>query len=564
MGVEWFRVGEQGDVERVADMLQRLGVQRLRTGVSWAAWQRPEREWYGCLPPRPAASLDVCPYVHHTPRSRGVVPNAQSPPRRPRDFADVLDELLSAPGDSFSRVALRNKPSNLDDWDWLLALASDRFCEVAGAAGYWAQRCVVDAREVPEYRLYRYAAEELDERGSACGGFGIDTPHSHVGLAGENGNPKAAARTLAAGGSDNARAPFAATEPRQRRGKRPVTVITGGAGFIGTNVAEALLLRGERVRILDNLSRAGSEENLRRLREHHGDRIEYLPVDVRDRPSLRAGVEGAASVFHFAAQVAVTSSLDDPRLDFDVNLNGTVTLLEELRRLPVAPALVFTSTNKVYGSLADVSLERCDERWLPADAKLRCRGVDESRPLEFSTPYGCSKGGADQYVLDYAKTFGLPATVFRMSCIYGRHQHGNEDQGWVAHFLVSLLAGRSLTIYGDGAQVRDVLHADDLVAALLLARDHIGDVVGSAFNVGGGAQNAISLLGLLAQMEELHGSLPEVTFAPARAGDQRWYVSDTRRLRRALAWEPAIGAADGIASLYAWLARNRRLVPASL
>jgi CDP-paratose 2-epimerase len=329
-------------------------------------------------------------------------------------------------------------------------------------------------------------------------------------------------------------------------------------------VAEALLRGGERVRILDNLSRAGSEENLRALRERHGDRLEYLPVDVRDRPSLRAGVEGAGSVFHFAAQVAVTSSLDDPRLDFDVNLNGTFTLLEELRRLPVAPALVFTSTNKVYGSLADVCVERCGERWLPADAKLRRRGVDETRPLEFSTPYGCSKGGADQYVLDCAKTFGLPATVFRMSCIYGRHQHGNEDQGWVAHFLVSLLTGRPLTIYGDGAQVRDVLHADDLVAALLLAREHIGEVAGSAFNVGGGAQNAISLLGLLAQMEELHGSLSEVTFAPARAGDQRWYVSDTRRVQRALAWEPAIVAADGIASLYEWLARNRRPVPASL
>jgi CDP-paratose 2-epimerase len=425
-------------------------------------------------------------------------------------------------------------------------------------------RCLLDALEAPADRVYWYAAEDLDERRDACDGFHVDPRHYHFGLADESGRPKLAARTLASSGSAGARALLAAAEPRTPRRSRPVTVITGGAGFIGTNLAMALLRRGERVRILDNLSRAGSEYNLRGLRGRHRDRLEYLPVDIRDRPSLREGVKGASSVFHFAAQVAVTSSLDDPRLDFDVNLHGTVTLLEELRRLPEAPALVFTSTNKVYGSLADVCVERFGQRWLPSDAKLRRRGVDETRPLEFSTPYGCSKGAADQYVLDHAKTFGMPATVFRMSCIYGRHQHGNEDQGWIAHFLVSLLAGRPLTIYGDGAQVRDILHADDLVDALLLAREHIDEVAGRPLNVGGGAHNAISLLGLLAQMEELHGSLPEVTFAPARAGDQRWYVSDARRLQRTLGWEPEIDAADGIASLYEWLARNRRPVPATL
>jgi CDP-paratose 2-epimerase len=241
-----------------------------------------------------------------------------------------------------------------------------------------------------------------------------------------------------------------------------------------------------------------------------------------------------------------------------VNLEGTVNLLEELRRLPSAPSLLFTSTNKVYGSLEDVHVERVGEQWLPDDGRLRRRGVDETRPLAFATPYGCSKGGADQYVLDCAKTFGLRAAVFRMSCIYGRHQHGNEDQGWVAHFLVSLLAGQPITIYGDGAQVRDILHADDLVEALLRARSRIDAISGTAFNVGGGPANAISLRDLLAQMEELHGVMPEVTFAAARAGDQRWYVSDTTRVQRALGWKPVVRACDGIASLYAWLEHDRR------
>jgi CDP-paratose 2-epimerase len=254
----------------------------------------------------------------------------------------------------------------------------------------------------------------------------------------------------------------------------------------------------------------------------------------------------------------VTTSLVDPMADFDVNLRGTVQLLEELRRLPGSPALLFTSTNKVYGSLADVEVEREGDQWLPCDPRLRRRGVGESRPLEFSTPYGCSKGGADQYVLDCAKTFGLAATVFRMSCIYGRHQHGNEDQGWVAHFLVSLLAGRPLTIYGDGAQVRDILHADDLVAAMIAARERIGELAGRAFNVGGGPRNAISLLDLLARMEELHGSLPEVTFAPERPGDQRWYVSDSTKFARITGWRPRVGVTEGIRLLYDWLLANRR------
>jgi CDP-paratose 2-epimerase len=339
---------------------------------------------------------------------------------------------------------------------------------------------------------------------------------------------------------------------RRRRGR--TVLVTGGAGFVGTNVAEALLAAGERVRVLDNLSRPGVEQNLHWLRARHGQQLEFALVDVRDRPALREAVEDVAAVFHLAAQVAVTTSVEDPITDFQVNLGGTIALLDELRRLPEPPTVLFTSTNKVYGSLPDLALERVHDRWLPVEPRLRDRGVDESRPLDFCTPYGCSKGGADQYVLDWAKSYGLPAVVFRMSCIYGPHQHGNEDQGWVAHFLIRALTSKPVTIFGDGAQVRDVLHVDDLVQAFLLAREGIGELSGRAFNVGGGADSMLSLLELVDLIEELHGTRPPLRFAAERLGDQRWYVSDTTALRKATGWAPEIGVAEGVEDLYRWLA----------
>jgi CDP-paratose 2-epimerase len=337
--------------------------------------------------------------------------------------------------------------------------------------------------------------------------------------------------------------------PRRRRH----TLITGGAGFLGTNVADRLLSEGCRIRILDNMGRSGVERNLRWLRSKHGDRLTVQVADVRDRRAVSEAVDSADTVIHLAAQVAVTTSLEEPLDDFGVNLEGTITLLEELRRLRRPVPLLFTSTNKVYGSLPDVRLERVGDRWEPVQEDLRGRGVGECRPLAFCTPYGCSKGGADQYVLDYGSTYGLPAVVFRMSCIYGHHQCGNEDQGWVAHFLIRALERKSLTIYGDGAQVRDVLFAPDLVQAMLSALNRIDDVAGSAFNIGGGPRNTISLIELLHLIEELHGERPDVQFAPQRPGDQRWYVSDPTAAGRALSWEPKTAPAEGIASLYRWL-----------
>jgi CDP-paratose 2-epimerase len=335
------------------------------------------------------------------------------------------------------------------------------------------------------------------------------------------------------------------------------TLVTGGAGFIGTNLAARLLEEDRRVLVLDNLARPGVERNQRWLQAVHGDRVEIVHGDVRDADLVRAVVQDAEAVFHLAAQVAVTTSLADPLDDFTTNLHGTVTLLEELRRLRRRVPLLFTSTNKVYGSLPDVQLERVEDRWLPVDPLLRDHGVDESRPLDFCTPYGCSKGGADQYVLDYAKTFGLPAVVFRMSCIYGPHQHGNEDQGWVAHFLIHALAGEPITIYGDGRQVRDILFATDLVDAMFRVVADIDRHAGTAFNLGGGPARTISLLELLDLIEKLGCGRLDVRCAPQRAGDQRWYVANTARLHNATGWRPTTDIETGIGELHRWLASAR-------
>jgi CDP-paratose 2-epimerase len=338
-----------------------------------------------------------------------------------------------------------------------------------------------------------------------------------------------------------------------RRNGKGVALITGGAGFIGTNLAARLLRDGRAVRILDNLSRPGTEHNLRWLSDTFGDKLEFRLADVRDRHALRDAVSDAVEVYHFAAQVAVTTSLVDPLHDFEVNGRGTLNLLEELRRIDKPPPLLFTSTNKVYGGLDDLPLAVSDTRYDLADPALHARGIDESAPLTFCSPYGCSKGASDQYVLDFAHTFHLPAAVLRMSCVYGPHQFGTEDQGWVAHFMRRALAGEPIVIYGDGRQVRDILFAEDLVDALLLARDRMEAVRGLAFNIGGGPQNAVSLRELLAQLERIHGAMPAVRYEGWRASDQRYYVSDCSRFRAATGWQPCTSVAVGLEQLHRWL-----------
>jgi CDP-paratose 2-epimerase len=337
--------------------------------------------------------------------------------------------------------------------------------------------------------------------------------------------------------------------------RRPV-VITGGAGFIGCNVAHRLLTQGHRVLVYDNLSRRGVERNLRWLQATHGDAVQVEVADVRDAATLRKAVRNARQVFHFAAQVAVTTSLDDPIDDFSVNAQGTVNLLEALRTRQDPPPLVFTSTNKVYGGLDDVGLRATNRRYEPADDLLRRRGISERRPLDFHSPYGCSKGTADQYVLDYARSFGLQTVVFRMSCIYGPQQYGNEDQGWVAHFLIQAIEGRPIMLYGDGKQVRDLLFVDDLVDAFLLAQKNMPALSGQAFNIGGGASNTVSLLELLDLIGGVHGERPEVAMHDWRVGDQRYYVSDTAKFGAATGWKPTVDVEHGVARLYHWLVES--------
>lgn len=334
-------------------------------------------------------------------------------------------------------------------------------------------------------------------------------------------------------------------------------LIVGGAGFIGCNLAAHLARSGQRVRVYDDLSRPGVDRNLAWLQKTFGARVEAMIADVRDRERIRAAVAGTQAVFHFAAQVAVTTSLVEPAHDFDVNAHGTVELLEAVRAQPRPPAVIFTSTNKVYGCLPDLPMQLEGDRWRPVDERLTRHGIDESRPLEFRTPYGCSKGCADQYVLDYAHSYGIPAAVFRMSCIYGPHQFGTEDQGWVAHFLIRAIEDRPITIYGDGKQVRDVLYVEDLVDGFVRAWSRIGAIAGRAFNIGGGPESTISLTELLAMIESLRGKRPEVSFEDWRQGDQRYYVSNTSAFMAETGWCPRVKPRAGIEALHGWLVENR-------
>jgi CDP-paratose 2-epimerase len=336
-----------------------------------------------------------------------------------------------------------------------------------------------------------------------------------------------------------------------------VTLITGGAGFIGANVAQRLLSSGERVLVLDNLARPQVERNLHWLREAHGSRLDVAIADVRDAAAVHAAVARAKRVFHFAAQVAVTTSIVEPIADFDVNVRGTLNVLEAIRAMPDPPPLLFTSTNKVYGALEDVPLKLVGRRYVPTDTRLNANGVDESRPLDFHSPYGCSKGAADQYVLDYARTYGLRAVVFRMSCIYGPRQFGTEDQGWVAHFLIRALDGDPITLYGDGRQVRDILFVDDLVDAMMAANEKLDVCSGQAFNIGGGPSNTTSLLELLDLIHTMRGVRPAYGFEPPRLGDQRYYVSNPRRFTGLTGWAPRVGVEAGVRRLLDWLEAGR-------
>lgn len=659
--VEWLRPGERQRALEVLADLRALGIRKLRTGLSWADWHRPEgRDWFDWLIPQIASQMELLPCFTYTPPSLGIEPRTSSPPRDPKAYADFIDLMITEYGQYFDWVELWNEPNNLNDWDWRLDPNWEIFTRMVGMAAHWArkrgkktllagmvhgdpnwldmmcQRGLVaqidavgihgfpgtwefdwndwgvriqrlrevlgrhglspevwiteagystwrhdefnqvkkfmEALEAPADRIYWYAAQDLHPHESHQDGFHEDERHYHFGLKDAEGNAKLLYRVWRDTGLEGlrrlarievSRGAGLCREPASRASARPApgpALITGGAGFVGVNLAARLLEQGERVLIFDNLSRSGVERNLEWLCERYGRKVQVEIADIRDAHLVRDAVRQASSVFHFAAQVAVTTSLETPVKDFTINAQGTLNLLEALRQLEAPPPLIFTSTNKVYGALEDLGVRLQGLRYQPRDRAYR-HGLDERRPLDFHSPYGCSKGSADQYVLDYARSYGLPALVFRMSCIYGPHQFGTEDQGWVAHFLIRALRNQPITLYGDGHQVRDILYVDDLVRAMLLARERIGELQGRAFNIGGGPGNSTSLLELLQLIGRLTGRVPDYSLADWRLGDQKYYVSDIRRFQAATQWSPEVGIEEGVARLYHWLRDNLGLAP---
>ncbi len=336
-------------------------------------------------------------------------------------------------------------------------------------------------------------------------------------------------------------------------------LITGGAGFIGSNLAAHLLQHtGARVRIFDNLSRRGVALNVAWLKSLAVDpaRLEFVVGDVRSPQQVESAVRGVTEIYHLAAQVAVTTSVDDPETDFEINGRGTLNVLEAARKGGNRPMLLFTSTNKVYGALESVPVKAGDTGYVPSQQGFH--GVNESMLLDFHSPYGCSKGAADQYVRDYARIYGLPTIVFRMSCICGPRQFGTEDQGWVAHFLYSALLGKEVAIYGDGMQVRDVLHVADLVDAMQAARREIAATRGQVYNVGGGMERAISVLGMLERIERHTGKRFHCSYSAVRPGDQPLYITDHGKLTRDTGWTPQRSIDQSLADIEAFWQANRK------
>lgn len=336
-------------------------------------------------------------------------------------------------------------------------------------------------------------------------------------------------------------------------------LVLGGAGFIGSNLAHYLLTRTEaRVHIFDNLSRAGVHHNLEWLRKVAGksDRLRVSLEDVRNINPVEKAVAQATEIYHLAAQVAVTTSLINPRQDFEVNLWGTFNVLDAARRCGHKPFILFTSTNKVYGNLGLAGAQLSKTRFYH-ESYL---GTSESQPLDFLSPYGCSKGGADQYVHDFSRIYNLPAVVFRMSCIAGPRQFGTEDQGWVAHFVYSALQQQPIVVYGDGRQVRDVLCVSDLVRAFERARLNLKATAGQVYNIGGGIENAISLLELMDEIEALTGRRLEYVRDDCRRGDQPVYVTDYTKFSRHTGWKPEIGVKETVELLCAFWRENQELI----
>jgi len=339
-------------------------------------------------------------------------------------------------------------------------------------------------------------------------------------------------------------------------------LVTGGAGFIGCNVVRRLLAGSHEVVVLDDLSRRGAKENLTWLQSL--GRVSFVRQDMRDAAGVRQALathRDAQVVLHLAGQVAVTTSVTDPRTDFEINAGGTFNLLEAVRRGAPETVFLYASTNKVYGNLEHESVELRDGRYAYKHLK---KGVSETAPLDFHSPYGCSKGAADQYVRDYARIYGLRSVVFRQSCIYGERQFGIEDQGWVAWFTIAAILGRRFTIFGDGRQVRDVLFVDDLAECYLQAVQEIERTAGQVYNIGGGPDNRLSLLELVDLLSQRIGRKLDPPFADWRPGDQKVFVCDVSKAQKDFGWAPKIAAPAGVERLAVWVEKEKAMLEAVL
>jgi CDP-paratose 2-epimerase len=335
-------------------------------------------------------------------------------------------------------------------------------------------------------------------------------------------------------------------------------LITGGAGFVGSNLAATLLAKGESVVVFDSLARHGASENLAWLRSLGMDH--FIHGDIRNAFDVEQTVKSVQPdvIFHLAGQVAMTTSMESPRRDFEINVLGSINVLEAVRQYTPKTAIVYASSNKVYGNLDHLDLVEAETRYQPRDAQ---KGVDESVAIEFHTPYGCSKGAADQYMLDYARGFGLNTVVFRHSTIYGGRQFATYDQGWVGWFCRQAIESKSdtdraaFTVSGDGKQVRDLLHVSDAVNAYISAYEHIDAARGQAFNIGGGMENSMSLVELLLHLEQRLGIKLNYKHLPWRQSDQKFFVADNSKAERLLGWLPKMSKEQGIEDTIAWESR---------
>jgi CDP-paratose 2-epimerase len=600
--VQYFHVHDRATVERVLAGLEHVPVRQLRTGISWCDWMSEGGdEWYAWLLPLLLERFEVLPCFLYTPPALGILPKTSSPPRQPQLYGKFVEMVLKRFEGSFQHVELWNEPNNYIEWDWtidpewtifaeMIGGAAERasklgvrpvlggmspfdpnwldlmfkrraleHVEVIGVHGFpgtweavwdgwdthidrvqevcdrhgsdariWVTECgfstwahdefrqlttMVELAEAPADRVYWYSVEDLAPERDTLDGFHADERAYHFGLQRTSREPKLLGRVLMAGGLPTVREMVElATHGEDDAGAR--TLVTGGAGFIGMHLVARLAADGKAVTVLDNLSRPGSEQRLRSLKLHFGDLVRIEVGDVRDVFALRRCVQGCDAVFHLAATIPTDAPLAVPD-DLDVNLRATVTLLEELRRLDAPPPLVFSSSSAIYA---------------PAG------------------PFACAKRAADEYVLDYARTFGLQTCSLRFGAVYGPHQSGDEEHGWLGAMPRAAAEGAPVVVFGDGRDVRDLLYVDDAVDALARAAGLDG-----AYDVGGGDEQAAPVAALVGLVKRLGPEPPRFERLPWPPTEPSRYVSDYSAFAAVTGWKPAVSIEEGFARVHAWV-----------